>query len=129
MSHINELERTAKLQKNAISKGFIWENLQQVSEKVHEEHAEVMEAIEENDRDHIMEEIGDLLFVATIFASYQNINPVEALKRSNDKFVFRFNHVMKRLEENNADMKSLTWLDVKGYWNEAKLKSHTVKTA
>ena len=83
--------------------GFDWDNPQDVFKKVEEEIEEVKEAINENDKNHIEEEIGDLLFAITNYARHLGISSSEALRKTNEKFEKRFRYV-----EEHCDLKNST---------------------
>ncbi len=107
--------------------GFDWKDVEEIFGKLHEELDELDEAIgihagtnDEADHTHIREEIGDLLFVITNIARRLNVEPEAALKLSNRKFRQRFNHIEKRLREQNLKFEDTTIEVLEELWQEAK---------
>jgi len=107
--------------------GFDWKDVEEIFGKLHEELDELREAIsihadtnDEADHAHIREEIGDLLFVITNIARRLNVEPEAALKLSNRKFRRRFNHIEKRLREQNLKFEDTTIEILEELWQEAK---------
>lgn len=107
------LLRAYKMQKKAAKKGFDWDSLEPVKQKVFEEIEEVNQAQEEyfkavatQDQDaisqyqsHVEEEFGDLLFAVVNWARHGGINPVLALERANNKFRNRFADVQNKINK------------------------------
>lgn len=115
------LERSYQLQRKAAKSGFDWPDIQGVWDKVHEEIEEVREVKPEN-RDHLREEIGDLLFSVVNISRYMDIDPAEALHECNAKFSSRFSYIEKRMIEKNLEMKSENFKEMDQLWDESKSK-------
>jgi MazG family protein len=119
------LIKAMRIQEKARGVGFDWEEKQQVWEKVEEEmqefKAEFNASSEESiDKEKATGEFGDLLFSLINYARFIDINPEEALERTNIKFIKRFQYLetaAKKAGKKIEDM-SLTEMDV--YWEEAK---------
>jgi len=114
------LLRAKKLQVRAAKDGFDWPSADPVWEKLDEEIREVREAIDENDADHLEEEVGDLLFVAVNLARKLGVDPEIALQRANAKFDRRF-RAMESFAE--AEGRKLSILDLgaqDALWDRAK---------
>lgn len=109
------LLKAEKIQKKVATCGFDWNNPQDVFKKVEEEIEEVKEAVNENDKNHIEEEIGDLLFAITNYARHLGISSSEALRKTNEKFEKRFRYV-----ENHCDLENSSLEEMDMFWNEAK---------
>ena len=114
-SSFPSLLKSEKLQKKAATCGFDWDNIDDVLDKVNEEFIEVKEAVSENNKEHIEEEIGDLLFAITNYARHLGISSSEALRKTNEKFERRFRYV-----ENNCDISNSSLKEMDNLWNEAK---------
>lgn len=114
-SSFPSLLKAEKLQKKAATCGFDWDNIDDVLDKVNEEFSEVKEAVSENNKEHIEEEIGDLLFAITNYARHLGISSSEALRKTNEKFERRFRYV-----ENNCDISNSSLEEMDTLWNEAK---------
>ncbi|MBI1187253.1 MAG: nucleoside triphosphate pyrophosphohydrolase [Alphaproteobacteria bacterium] len=93
------LQRAEKLTKRAARIGFDWPTPEAVLEKLDEELGEVADARAEGDKAAIAEEIGDALFVMANLARKLDVDPEEALRQANAKFVRRFGHIERRLAE------------------------------
>ncbi len=119
-NNLPELLKAVKLTKYAAVIGFDWPNIGQVFDKLNEESDELKQAVAEGDDEHIMEEMGDVLFVCANLARHLNIDPSAALRKANIKFEKRFRLVesqAKSLEPKNDsfDLKTLDelWTQVK----------------
>lgn len=110
-----------RVQEKVRGVGFDWEKPEQVWEKVQEELGEFHEEIAKTDNKERMEaEFGDVLFSLINYARFLDINPEDALERTNKKFIKRFKYLeseSKKDGKNIADM-SLAEMDV--YWERAK---------
>src|SRR5690606_37710891 len=84
--HFPGLLEALKVTKKAAKVGFDWENAGQIFDKIREELAELEEAADAKDSEHIEEEIGDLLFAVVNLARRLDVEPETALKRTNRKF-------------------------------------------
>lgn len=87
------LWRAEKIQKKAHKVGFDFENVSDSMKKLEEERAELSQAISQNDRENITEEIGDVLFATANVARMLGIDPEQALHKSCEKFIDRFAYV------------------------------------
>ena len=105
------------MQDKAAQVGFDWENKNQVWEKVEEELNEFKTANNAKDRE---EEFGDLLFSLINYARFENINPDDALEKTNQKFKKRFEYIEAKAEAKNLDLKSLGLRQMDEWWVEAK---------
>lgn len=103
---------------------FDWENPMQVFDKVKEEMLEVSEEItkEKQDLNAIEDEIGDLLFSTAQLARHFNIDPEEALRKANLKFIKRFTKLEAHLKEKNLDIQKLSVPELEENWQEIKKK-------
>lgn len=120
--HFPALLEALKVTKKAAKVGFDWEDKAQIFAKLDEEIAELKEAIEENDREHIGEEVGDLLFVIVNLARKLDIEPETALKRVNRKFRKRFRFIEKELRSVGRTPEDSGLDEMDALWNAAKLK-------
>ncbi len=116
-----QLLRAKIIQKRAESVGFDWSELNSVIAKVEEELSELKEVISsDNQPDKLEEELGDLLFSVVNLSRHINVNAENALRKSNKKFINRFQYIEETLEKEgkNIDECSLDELEV--YWEQAK---------
>ena len=111
------LVKALRMQDKAAQVGFDWENKNQVWEKVEEELNEFKTSNNAKDRE---EEFGDLLFSLINYARFENINPDDALEKTNQKFKKRFEYIEAKAEAKNLDLKSLGLRQMDEWWVEAK---------
>jgi XTP/dITP diphosphohydrolase len=66
------------------------------------------------------EEFGDLLFSLINYARFRNINPEDALEKTNRKFISRFNYLESEVNKSGKSLSEMTLEEMDFYWNEAK---------
>jgi len=116
------LMRAEKLQKRAARVGFDWPGFEPVFDKLQEELDEVREAIAENHgKVRVEEEIGDLLFVVANLARHLEINPEEALRKTNKKFIRRFNYVESSIKNKGGTLEASSLDEMEKEWQKSKL--------
>ena len=116
------LMQAEKLQKKVSKYGFDWENPEQVFEKLHEELNELYDAYKENDKEHISEELGDVIFVLSRLASHLGFSADESLRKVNTKFRRRFGYIEKTLKEEGKTLENSNLNEMEEKWQEAKKK-------
>ncbi len=121
------LVRARKLTKKAATVGFDWTDAGSVMHKVDEELAELKEAIESDDQEHIAEEFGDLMFVMANLARKLKIDPDASLRSANQKFIRRFNFIEKSLHTKSKSLAEATLDEMDDLWNSAKRQEKTDK--
>ncbi|WBU53684.1 nucleoside triphosphate pyrophosphohydrolase [Paracoccus sp. SCSIO 75233] len=114
------LTRALKLQNRAARVGFDWPGAGDVLEKITEETAELVEAREGKDHEHLTEEFGDLLFVMANLARHLDIDPEEALRAANDKFTRRFRAIEAALREEGRRPEESNLAEMDALWDTAK---------
>jgi ATP diphosphatase len=114
------LIRAEKLQSKASKVGFDWHSAHLVLDKIREETNEIEEALAKNDAKNIEEEIGDLLFVVANLARHLSVNPEDALRKANLKFIRRFNYIEENIKALDKDIKSASLEEMERFWNEAR---------
>jgi ATP diphosphatase len=114
------LTRAQKLTTKAAKVGFDWPDPAQVIAKIHEELEEVKDASSSGDRDHVEDEIGDLLFSVANLARHFSIDPEQALRRTNAKFERRFRSVETALERQGRSLEGATLEEMEELWVAAK---------
>jgi len=108
-----------RIQEKARGVGFDWENTEQVWEKVQEELAEFHQ--EKNQNSEKMEdEFGDILFAFINYARFVNINPEDALEKTNRKFIKRFNFIEQKAKESGKSLSEMTLNEMESLWQQAK---------
>ena len=112
--------KAERIQEKAQNVGFDWEKKEDVWTKVQEELAELRAEIEKGDAQHREEEFGDYMFSLINMARLYHINPDNALERTNQKFIRRFNYVEAKAKEQGRNLKEMTLGEMDELWNEAK---------
>ena len=111
-----------RIQDKARSAGFDWNKKEDVWIKVQEEIAELNKEIDDQNEDQMEAEFGDLFFSLINAARLYNINPDNALERTNQKFIRRFNYVESETKKRGLNLSNMTLSEMDELWNEAKLK-------
>ena len=114
------LVKASRIQEKVAGVGFDWEHSAQVWDKVEEEIGELKEEIKNNNQDAIEDEFGDVLFSLINYARFLNINPDNALERTNKKFVKRFKYLEKKAKGLQKSLSDMTLAEMDVYWEEAK---------
>ncbi|HHU69026.1 MAG TPA: nucleoside triphosphate pyrophosphohydrolase [Thermoanaerobacterales bacterium] len=114
------LMRSYKVQEKAASVGFDWERVEDAAKKVFEELDELKDVYKSEDRDKIMEELGDVLFAVVNVARFLNVDLEEALRRSIEKFINRFTYIEESAIKANKDLTELSLEEMDNLWNEIK---------
>lgn len=110
-----------RIQEKASGVGFDWEKKEQVWEKVNEELKELYE-VANNEADHnkMEDELGDLLFSIINYARFIEVNPEDALERTNKKFIKRFQYVEENAKKLHKPLKDMSLEELNVFWNNAK---------
>lgn len=115
------LLRALKLQNRAARVGFDWPDTIQVLDKMQEEATELVEAHKNGEpHERIKEEFGDLLFVMANLARHMKIEPEEALRGANAKFVRRFQRIEALLAEQGREPAQSNLEEMDALWDQAK---------
>lgn len=119
------LIKSMRIQEKARGVGFDWEEKSQVWQKVEEELQEFKDEfnVGENiqiDKEKASSEFGDLLFSLINFARFIDINPEEALERTNLKFIKRFQYLENAAKSVGRNIDEMTLGEMDVYWEEAK---------
>lgn len=120
--NLPSLARAYRLQEKASKVGFDWENKNDVWKKVIEEIEEMHDMEKTGNKVKLEEELGDVFFALTNYARFLGINPENALRRTNDKFISRFNYIEKKIKETGKSLSQSSLAEMDKYWNESKTK-------
>lgn len=120
------LVKAMRIQDKARGVGFDWERKEQVWEKVEEEMQEFkteFNAVSDEtiNKEKALAEFGDLLFSLVNYARFINIDPEEALERTNKKFIKRFQYLESESAKDGKKMGEMSLEEMDVYWNKAKL--------
>ncbi len=110
-----------RIQEKVKGVGFDWEEPHQVWDKVLEEINELKDEINNNSPKELIEkEFGDVLFAMINYSRFLDINPEDALERTNKKFIRRFKYLEKKADEKGKSLHDMTLAEMDVYWEEAK---------
>ena len=112
--------KATRIQEKVKGVGFDWEHSDQVWDKVEEEIGELKEEIKNLNQDAIEDEFGDVLFSLINYARFLNINPENALERTNKKFIKRFQYLENKAKGLQKSLSEMTLAEMDVYWEEAK---------
>ncbi len=113
--------KASRIQEKVRGVGFDWEHAAQVREKVEEELQELQVEVDAAS-DKIEEEFGDVLFSMINYARFLNVNPENALEKTNKKFIARFQKMEEMAARNKEAISDLSFEALDNYWNQAKLE-------
>ena len=114
------LVKASRIQDKVAGVGFDWEEPHQVWEKLQEELGELNEEIKMGDKKRIEQEFGDVLFSMINYARFLDINPENALERTNKKFIYRFTYLEQKANELGKTLDEMSLAEMDVYWEEAK---------
>ena len=114
------LVKASRIQEKARAVGFDWEQPEQVWEKVQEELQEFQDEVASKNQEKMEAEFGDVLFSMINYARFLNINPEDALERTNKKFITRFQYLEGKAMQLGKNLSEMTLAEMDVFWNEAK---------
>ena len=114
------LIKAMRIQEKVSGVGFDWQYKEDVWEKVTEEIAELKECLENDNMEEAEGEFGDLLFSLVNYARFIDINPENALEKTNKKVIKRFNYIEAAAQRDGKLLQELTLAEMDAYWDEAK---------
>jgi tetrapyrrole methylase family protein/MazG family protein/ATP diphosphatase len=114
------LTRAVKLAKRAARVGFTWTEASQVLAKLREEVGELEREVAEADAARLRDELGDVLFVCANIGRMLDIDPEDALRGANAKFVRRFKFIERALAADGRSPEQSDLAEMDGLWNAAK---------
>ncbi len=117
---IPSIIKAYRLQDKARGVGFDWEKREQVWEKVEEELNELKIELLHQDKEKSEEELGDFLFSLINAARLYDLNPDDALEKTNKKFIQRFNYLEEKTLKKGKSLHEISLREMDILWNEAK---------
>ena len=114
------LVKASRIQDKVKGVGFDWEESHQVWDKVQEELQELQVEVTAGNQDKIEAEFGDVLFSMINYARFLNVNPEDALERTNKKFIKRFQYLEGKAGELGKPLMYMTLAEMDVFWEEAK---------
>lgn len=112
--------KASRIQEKVAGVGFDWEKPAQVFEKLQEELGEFQHEVTSDNKDKMEVEFGDVLFSMINYARFLDINPENALERTNKKFISRFQYLEEKAAAQNKALKDMTLEEMDIFWTEAK---------
>ena len=110
-----------RIQEKVKGVGFEWEEKNQVWDKVVEEQNELRHEVHNGaDHEKMEDEMGDLFFALINYARYIDVNPEDALERTNKKFIRRFKYIEEKAKKKGLNLQNMTLEEMDALWNEAK---------
>ena len=114
------LHKALRIQEKVATVGFEWENVVDVEAKIDEEITELKEAMKTNNKNEIEDEFGDLLFTLVNISRYIKVNPDEALRKSTNKFLQRFNKLENYFNDKGIEINDVNLNDLEKIWGKVK---------
>jgi XTP/dITP diphosphohydrolase len=111
-----------RIQEKVRGIGFDWDNKTQVWEKVLEEIEELKVEVKKGDADRIESEFGDVLFALTNYSRFIDVNPEDALERTNKRFIKRFQIMEKMITDKGLNLSEMKLSEIDVFWEKAKEK-------
>ena len=112
--------KASRIQEKVAGVGFDWEKPAQVWEKVQEELAELNEEIKAGHSENTEKEFGDVLFSMINYARFIDVNPENALEKTNKKFIKRFQYLEKAAKKQNKQLSDMSLTEMDVFWEESK---------
>ena len=119
--------KSFRIQEKVRGIGFDWDNKIQVWDKVLEEIEELKVEVKKGDNDRIESEFGDVLFALTNYARFIDVNPEDALERTNKKFIKRFQIMENLLNKDHKKLEDMTLSEMDVYWELAKSEYYDLR--
>jgi XTP/dITP diphosphohydrolase len=114
------LLKAYRLQEKASKVGFDWKKKEDVWEKVVEEIHEMQNSEKSGTLDELETEIGDVFFALINYARFVGVNPENALRRTNNKFIKRFQYIEEKINESGRQINESNLEEMDKYWEESK---------
>ena len=112
--------KASRIQEKVAGVGFDWEKPEQVWEKVQEELTELNEEIKAGNTKNIEKEFGDVLFSMINYARFINVNPENALEKTNKKFINRFQYLEQEAKKAGKELSQMSLAEMDIFWEASK---------
>lgn len=116
------LIKAYRIQDKARNVGFDWKEKEDVWDKVQEELEELKVELAKGDKENSTQELGDFIFSVINAARLYKLNPDNALEKTNQKFIRRFNYVEDHSLKQGKNLKDMSLEEMDKLWDEAKLQ-------
>ena len=111
------LPGSREIQERASALGWDWEAVEGVWEKVGEELEELRTATTD---DELLHELGDVLFALVNLSRWLKVDPEEALRTANHRWLARYRRVERLAAERGVDLAALSLAEKDLLWDEVK---------
>lgn len=112
--------KASRIQEKVAGVGFDWEKPSQVWEKVQEELSELNEEIKTGNKENTEKEFGDVLFSMINYARFIDVNPENALEKTNKKFINRFQFLEKAAKKEGKNLSDMSLAEMDVHWESSK---------
>ena len=112
--------KASRIQEKVAGVGFDWEKPEQVWEKVQEELEELNEEIKKGNKENTEKEFGDVLFSMINYARFIDVNPENALEKTNKKFINRFQFLENAAKKEGKNLSDMTLTEMDVHWEKSK---------
>jgi len=112
--------KASRIQEKVAGVGFDWEKPEQVWEKVQEELGEFNEEIKKGNKESTEKEFGDVLFSMINYARFIDVNPENALEKTNKKFINRFQFLENAAKKEGKNLSEMTLTEMDVHWEKSK---------
>jgi XTP/dITP diphosphohydrolase len=119
-SSMPAIVKANRIQEKVRGVGFDWEKREQIWDKVLEEITELKKEVDENNREEIESELGDVLFSLINASRLYGIDPEAALEKTNRKFIKRFNYLENETMKKGRSLHSMSLDEMNVIWEKAK---------
>ena len=114
------LQRAHRIQEKVSKVGFDWEKKEDVWKKVIEEIEEMHQSEKDGTLDELESEFGDVFFALVNYARFLGVNPENALRKTNKKFIKRFGYLEEKITESGRKLSESTLEEMDKYWEGSK---------
>jgi nucleoside triphosphate diphosphatase len=112
--------RSQKLQDVAAEYYFDWPSAMPVLDKIEEEIAELRDALEQDDKQQVRAEMGDILFACINLARHVDVDAESALRNTNEKFIRRFDYVVEQMQLSGTEFSPQQLEQMEKFWQQSK---------
>ena len=117
--------RAQRIQEKASHAGLDFQKEEEIWEKISEEMEELKNAQKKNNKDEILEELGDTIFSLINLARFIGISADDALRKSNNKFINRFKMIENELNKEGKNIEDSSFNELEDMWNNIKKNNNS----
>lgn len=117
--------RAQRIQEKASHAGLDFQKEEEIWEKISEEMEELKNAQKKNNKDEILEELGDTIFSLINLARFLGISADDALRKSNNKFINRFKMIENEINKRGKNIEESSFNELEDIWNNIKKNNNS----